>query len=111
MWTDAYTSVHMNKTETKDLIAYSFIQRNVARSGIVPSLREIGKAVGYSSPRSAQLLLSRLSKKGLLWYSKGIVTMRSLPGIPPAERTVEVPLIGTVACGSPCLADQKPEAV
>jgi repressor LexA len=101
----------MNKTESNDLLAYSFIQKHLANFGVVPSLRQIGRAVGYSSPRSAQLLLSRLIKKRLLRYSKGIVTLRSLPGVPPAERTVEVPLIGTVPCGLPSLAEHKPEAV
>jgi len=83
----------------------------VVHSGVTPSLREIGRAIGYNSPRSVQLMLARLQKRGVLAYSNGEVklSLRRTPVM--SEQTVEVPLVGSVACGLPSLAEQDPEAM
>src|SRR3989338_6687994 len=101
----------MNRTEKKDLQGYSFIRSRVAHTGITPSLREIGRVVGYSSPRSVQLMLERLKKQGLLSYSGGVISLSAKKSHNISEQTVEVPLVGSVACGLPSLAEQDPEAL
>lgn len=65
----------MNRTEKKDLQGFSFIRNRIIHSGITPSLREIGKVVRYNSPRSVQLMLKRLEKKGLIKQLKGKITL------------------------------------
>ena len=101
----------MNRTEKKDLKGYAFIRNQVVHTGVTPSLREIGRAVGYSSPRSVQLMLGRLQKRGLVRYSDGVIKLSPRKTPVMGERTVEVPLVGSVACGLPSLAEQDPEAL
>lgn len=103
-----YTS--MNRTEKKDLAGYAYIRSQIIQSGVTPSLREIGRVVGYNSPRSVQLMLERLQKRGLISYVKGVIKLSGRKAAVVGERTVEVPLVGSVACGMPSLAEQDPEA-
>lgn len=101
----------MNRTEQKDLRGYAFIRNQILHVGVTPSLREVGKVVGYRSPRSVQLMLQRLQKQGVISYSGGLVKLSRRNASPVSERTVEVPLVGSVACGLPSLAEQDPEAL
>lgn len=101
----------MNRTEKNDLTGYAFIRDQIVHSGVTPSLREIGRAVGYSSPRSVQLMLDRLQKRGLMSYVKGVIKLSARKTAVMGERTIEVPLVGSVACGLPSLAEQDPEAL
>ena len=100
----------MNQTEKNDLRGYAFIRNQVVHTGVTPSLREIGKAVGYTSPRSVQLMLLRLQKAKLLRYRDGVIVL-STKNRPDSEHTVDIPLVGAVACGAPSLAEQEPEAL
>ncbi|MFH1353760.1 MAG: transcriptional repressor LexA [bacterium] len=101
----------MNSTEKKDLRGYAFIRNQIMSSGETPSLREIGRFVGYNSPRSVQLLLERLKKRRLLSYSHGVIRLAARGAKVLAEQTVSIPLVGGVACGTPMLAEQQPEAI
>lgn len=101
----------MNRTEKTDLQGYAFIRNEILHSGVTPSLREIGRAVGYNSPRSVQLMLQRLQKRGLLVYADGTIKLSNRSGAELVERTIAVPLVGSVACGLPSLAEQDPEAL
>jgi len=56
-------------------------------------------------------MLERLQKRGLLSYSNGIVRLSVGKALATSEQTVEVPLVGAVACGLPTLAEQDAEAV
>lgn len=100
----------MDRTTKRDLQGYAFIRNQVLHTGVTPSLREVGRAVGYASPRSVQLMLQRLHKKGVLSYSKGIIRLSGKRDV-LGEQTIEVPLVGSVACGVPSLAEQEPEAL
>ncbi len=99
----------MDQKTQMDLKGLAFIRSHVRHTGKTPSLRQIGDAIGYPSPRSVQLMLERLAKRGLLKYKDGVI---KLPGKAndPMEHTVDVPLVGSVACGLPTLAQQDPEA-
>jgi repressor LexA len=101
----------MTQTEKNDLLGYSFIRNEIVHSGVTPSLRAIAKAVGYSSPRSAQLLLERLKEKGMIREKNGSIDLTSKQASQATERTVDVPLVGSVACGSPSLSEQDVEGV
>ena len=101
----------MDRTEKKDLAGYAFIRNQIVHTGIKPSLREIGRVVGYGSPRSVQLMLERLQRRGLLSISDGVFTLKGAGLTTSSQRTVAVPLVGSVACGLPTLAEQDPEAV
>ncbi len=101
----------MNRTDKKDLRGYAFIRNQILHMGTMPSLREVGRVVGYNSPRSVQLMLGRLHKRGLLSYVKGVVKFSSHNKSKTVERTINVPLVGSVACGQPSLAEQDFEAL
>ncbi len=101
----------MNRINKKDLQGYAFLRGQILSTGVTPSLREIGRIVGYASPRSVQLMLERLKKRGLLSYSNGVIKLAPNTASPMAEQTVEVPLVGSVACGLPSLAEQDFEAM
>lgn len=100
----------MNRTEKKDREGYAFIRNQIVHFGVTPSLREIGKAVGYGSPRSAQLMIMRLEKQGLLRRVDGEIRLSPKQARTTGENVVDIPLVGAVACGSPSLAEQSPEA-
>ncbi|MDD5759885.1 MAG: transcriptional repressor LexA [Desulfobulbaceae bacterium] len=101
----------MNQTAKNDLMGYSFIRSQIIHTRVSPSLRDICKAVGYSSPRSAQLMLERLEQKGLIKRVRGAIILTSRKASKVTERTIEVPLVGSVPCGTPSLAEQEAEAV
>jgi len=69
--------------------------------------------LGYKSPRSAALIIKELIKKGFLnKKSNGELqlTKQEDSGSEYNARTVDVPLVGTVACGLPIFADENIEA-
>ena len=90
-----------------------FINDSVVYKGKSPSLRDIAKHLGFSSPRSVSLLLERLEKKGYIRKTDGgnIVILKGLDGETQSERTIEIPLVGSVACGIPLLAEENIEAM
>ena len=96
----------MNRTQRKDLEGYAFIRDQIIHTGITPSLREIGRVVGYTSPRSAQLMLERLQKRDLLTYNGGRIKLSQQNAPQMTEQTIEIPLVGSAACGLPTLAEQ-----
>lgn len=90
-----------------------FIRDSIVYRGKSPSLRAIAEHLGFASPRSVSLLLERLEEKGYIKRTLGgnIVILRGLDGRINTERTVELPLVGNVACGLPLLAEENVEAM
>jgi len=56
-------------------------------------------------------MLERLKKRGLISYSGGVIKLTPSKTSHAADQTIEVPLVGSVACGLPSLAEQESEAV
>jgi repressor LexA len=99
-----------------------YIRSTVARRGYPPSVREIGDAVGLSSPSTVHSHLSSLVKLG--YIRKDATKPRAIEvlgshaesaEIPPSTRDDEhlrdVPLVGRIAAGSPILAAEDVENV
>ena len=107
------------------------IRDSVQERGYLPSLREIGEAVGLASTSSVAFQLSALERKGYLHHRPATVEVR-LPGYPaarpepgreeeeaaekpgidiPSQETACVPLIGRIAAGVPILDEQCVEDV
>ncbi len=83
----------------------------VVRHGYAPSTREIGDAVGLASTSSVSRHLQALEDLGFLRRGRAVtrpMDVRLFLGVESAERrdpaTVGVPLVGTIAAGSPILA-------
>jgi repressor LexA len=96
----------------KDLEALRYLRNAIVHQGHSPSIRELAKTLDYNSPRSAFLLLNRLIEQGWLKRREdGSLQLRKdLPETSDHARTVEVPLVGSVSCGAPLLAEENIEA-
>ncbi|MDQ7904924.1 transcriptional repressor LexA [Phytohabitans sp. ZYX-F-186] len=87
----------------------------VVRYGYPPSTREIGDAVGLASTSSVSRHLRALEDLGFLRRGRTAtrpVDVRLFLGAAPERRdpaTVGVPLVGTIAAGSPILAQEAAE--
>jgi repressor LexA len=106
----------------RQLQVLGFIRETVAARGYPPSVREIGEALGLSSPSTVHSHLSSLVKAGLL--RRDPTKPRAIVVLDPAVRTGdrsaaartrsdtrEVPLVGRIAAGSPILAAEDIETV
>jgi repressor LexA len=56
-------------------------------------------------------MLARLADKGLLSYANGATMLTEKSRAAGSESTVKIPLLGSVACGLPRLAEQVAEAM
>lgn len=109
------------------------IRSSVERRGYPPSMREIGEAVGLTSPSSVKHQLTALERKGYLRRDPNrpraieVVHPDDSRAIPPLDRPVSpedsgdlatqvaapsyVPVVGRIAAGGPILAEQVVEDV
>jgi repressor LexA len=97
----------------KELEAIRHIQSSLARQGRAPSVREIQHALGYRSPRSASDILERLAQRGIVQRRANgrLQLLKNPEGDRSHARTVDVPLVGTVPCGQPILAEENVETL
>ncbi|ROP28882.1 transcriptional repressor LexA [Couchioplanes caeruleus] len=84
------------------------------RYGYPPSTREIGDAVGLASTSSVSRHLRVLEERDFLRRGRSAtrpvdVRMFLQPPAPRAADTVGVPLVGTIAAGTPMLAEEYTE--
>ena len=101
---------------SRELEALSFAERRAIREirnslmhvGRIPSMRELMSSLGYKSPRSASLIVDKLIKKGVLRRKEdgGLQFIKNLEDDTSRAQTVDVPLIGMIACGTPMLAEE-----
>jgi repressor LexA len=100
------------------------IRDNVERRGYPPSMREIGEAVGLTSPSSVAHQLTTLERKGYLRRDpnrpRAIEVRSPEPEAPSVDPTGSgdnrplpsyVPVVGRIAAGGPILADEVIEDV
>ncbi|MDR7418471.1 MAG: transcriptional repressor LexA [Armatimonadota bacterium] len=90
----------------------SHIARCIRRTGIVPSVREIGHALGMRSPSTVHQHLSALSRKGYLRRDGDRMRVLEITDRTVRlddEEIVSLPLVGRVSAGVPILADQQIE--
>jgi repressor LexA len=85
---------------------YQFIARYFIQNGRAPSFQAIASALGYASKRSVQLLVGRLRDSGRIKYAEGKIEILFTPDAAGGERTVPVPIVGSVPCGALALAEE-----
>lgn len=96
----------------KDKKAYLLIRNRLAHGEESPTLREINVVTGGKSPRSAVLVVNRLIDAGLVRKSGRKLKLADVAVSQKASvSTVRIPLVGSVACGAPILADENVEAM
>ena len=92
---------------------YDFILSFTNEHGYPPSVREIGAALGLKSPSTVHFHMKGLEEAGVIVKAEGKTRAISLPGAtlsPVAEEpdphANQVPVVGSVAAGSPILAQE-----
>jgi repressor LexA len=96
-----------------------YIKTTVAARGYPPSVREIGEAIGLSSPSTVHSHLSALVAAGAIKRDPTkpraiMIVEETRPADRPADlpdRLREVPLLGRIAAGAPILAAELVEDV
>ncbi|MFA5696129.1 MAG: transcriptional repressor LexA [Bacilli bacterium] len=102
----------MEKLTSRQEETLSYIKKGIAENGYPPTVREIGKFLGLSSPATIQVHLSNLEEKGFI--KKGNNRSRAIELLVKNEflnnnpEIVEVPLLGKVTAGSPIEAIENP---
>ena len=100
------------------------IRDAVDRRGYPPSMREIGEAVGLTSPSSVAHQLATLERKGFIRRDPNRPRAIEVRSPDPAEEVVDptgegdarpapsyVPVVGRIAAGGPILAEEAVEDV
>jgi repressor LexA len=97
----------------KELDAARHIRNWLVHHGHAPSVRDLMKALGYSSPRSAALILESLIEKGFAKRRRSgeLQFLKDPEEEINNARTIDVPLVGAAACGMPILAQENVEAM
>ncbi|MEQ8278368.1 MAG: transcriptional repressor LexA [Deltaproteobacteria bacterium] len=99
-----------------------FITKRIQEQGYPPTIREIGEEMGIKSTNGVNDHLKALERKGYL-VREGLKSRALRPVhmpspvksdvvstlIPANSDTIEIPLLGRVAAGSPILADEQAE--
>ncbi|MGB4466451.1 MAG: transcriptional repressor LexA [Azovibrio sp.] len=94
----------MTKLTPRQREIMEFIRNTVEVLGAPPTRAEICQAFGFSSPNAAEDHLKALAKKGVIVLEHG-----SARGIRLVEQ-LGLPLVGSVAAGSPLLAVENIQA-
>lgn len=87
-----------------------FVKDKIKNSGYPPSVREIGQAVGLKSSSTVHAYLLQLEEKGLLRRDpakpRAIIPTELNHDLPDNHDTLALPVVGSVAAGTPILAVQ-----
>ena len=104
----------MDKNITKrqeDVLNY--IKKYIVDHGFPPSTREIGAALGLSSPATVHTHLKKLEDAGCIRKTNSKFRTIEVVGVneyqKKDEEVVKVPLLGRVACGNPIEAIENPD--
>ncbi|MBM9433135.1 transcriptional repressor LexA [Flaviflexus equikiangi] len=113
----------VDKLSGRQLTILEFLKEFIAENGYAPTVRETCAGTGLASPSSVKYHFDALEKKGLIERDPRrprtlMLTSQARDSAPeltavPSERadSVDVPLVGRIAAGSPILADQMVEEV
>ena len=108
----AHPVVDPNGLTQRQQLILKVIKEAVESQGFPPSMREIGEAAGLASPASVKYQLEELTKKG--YIKRKATNARSLEVSTPDDQIapskgITIPLLGTIAAGTPILAQQEVE--
>jgi len=109
LWTEKGVNT-MKKLTARQQQIYDYILAFTAENGYPPSVREIGDALDLKSPSTVHFHLKGLEEAGVINKAEGKTRAISVPGRAVAEEADahanQVPVIGSVAAGSPILAQE-----
>lgn len=103
----------MNELTKRQEEILNFIKKYIVSHGYPPTVREIGAALGVSSPATIHTHLNNLESKGFIkkeeTKNRAIELLVDNEYQVKQESTVEVPLLGKITAGSPIEAIEKPD--
>ncbi len=88
------------------------IAASIRRHGIVPSVREIGQALGMRSPSTVHQHLTALARKGYIKRDGDRMRVLEILDrriLPDGDQVAHLPLVGRVSAGVPILAEENIE--
>jgi repressor LexA len=91
-----------NKLTDRQQMVLDFISDNITSKGYAPTIREIGSHLGIRSTNGVNDHLKALEKKGAL--KRDILKSRTLRPVLETRKTMQIPLLGKIAAGTPLLA-------
>ena len=95
------------------IFTLNYIKKYVVEHGFPPSTREIGAALGLSSPATVHTHLKKLEDAGCIRKTNSKFRTIEIVGAneyeSKNEELVKVPLLGKVACGNPIEAIEQPD--
>lgn len=97
-------------TRQQEILAH--VARSIRQTGIVPSVREIGQALGMRSPSTVHQHLLALARKGYLRRDgerMRVLELTDRSGLRDGDEVVSLPLVGRISAGVPLLAEQHVE--
>jgi repressor LexA len=77
---------------------FRFVQQRLLE-GSPPTIREVQAAMGFRAVESARSHLRALVEEGRLGWEHGLARGLRLPGAPPSQPTLRVPVLGQVQAG------------
>lgn len=93
-----------------DILTY--IKKFIAMHGYPPAIREIGTALGLSSPATVHAHLKKLEEKGVIKTSNNkfrtIEILVENEYVKNEEDVIKIPLLGKITAGSPIEAIEQP---
>ena len=96
----------------KQTAVLDYIKKYTAKHGYPPAVREIGQALGLSSPATVQAHLNKLKEAGVIKNSSNkfrtIELLVENEYIAQDEEVVKVPLLGKINAGNPIEAIERP---
>ena len=106
LWTEKGVNT-MKKLTARQQQIYDYILAFTAENGYPPSVREIGDALDLKSPSTVHFHLKGLRSAGLISQAEGKTRAISVnPEAASHNRRNQIPLVGSVAAGSPILAEE-----
>lgn len=105
--------MHEILLSNKELEAVRHIRNSIIHKGRFPSVRELMTELDYRSPRSAAVIIEQLLRKRIVRKKANgnLQLIKNFEIDQSRAQTIDVPLIGTVACGLPILAEENIEAM
>src|SRR5215210_313962 len=86
---------------------YDFLERELHRTGIMPSTREIQKHFGFASQTAAVNHLKALQRKGAIQRLAGKARAVALTSTLKREPIVDIPIYGQIAAGMAQTTEQE----
>lgn len=100
-----------NSYSKTELDALRYIRNSIVHDRQAPSIRDIMTFLGYKSPRSAMMIVDKLIEDNFLRRKPNgdLQLLKEHAESSSHARTVNVPLVGSVPCGLPLLAEENLE--